>query len=403
MIKNEIPEFPIIYANASKMGKVAVGWGVHKTVGDECKAVGIKSAFITTTGLKGTGIVEEIVGILNYHGISTEVFNKVTSNPKDHEVMEAYRAFKDSQCDGVVSVGGGSSHDCGKGLRAVYANDGVEITELFMGLGVPSKRKPANVPQISVNTTAGTGAENTGGAAVTNTKGKVKVKGLASVPNLACTISLNDPLLIRLQPPIIAAGTAFDAFTHAFEMFVSRIQSQISLALAYRAIKLVSENIREFTYNRMNSAACEKICWCTSLAGGYGLGSGGGQGIVHGIGHGLSANWGVHHGLANMVVTIPAERYNLPACPERFADMAQAMGVDTRNMSTMQAAEKWFEEVERMLKDLNIETGNLTERFAVQKEYIPDLMNLSVAPLCKMSNPRDYNYDEIVKIFESLL
>jgi hypothetical protein len=56
----------------------------------------------------------------------------------------------------------------------IYANAGVAVTELFMGLGEPLERKPAAIPQISVNTAAGTG-ENTGGAAVTSTKGKIDV------------------------------------------------------------------------------------------------------------------------------------------------------------------------------------------------------------------------------------
>ncbi|OGO20144.1 MAG: hypothetical protein A2144_12245 [Chloroflexi bacterium RBG_16_50_9] len=74
------------------------------------------------------GIVGEIEGILKHHGISTEIFSKVKSNPTDEIVMQAYRAFTDAQCDGVVSVGGGSSHDTGKALRAVDGNDGREIS-----------------------------------------------------------------------------------------------------------------------------------------------------------------------------------------------------------------------------------------------------------------------------------
>ena len=111
-----------------------------------------------------------------------------------------------------------------------------------------------------------------------------------------------------------------------------------------RKIGDVSENIREFAQNRMNHKACEAITWASSLSGGLGLNSGGGQGMVHGIGHGISANWGTHHGLANMVVAVPVSRYNLPSCPERFAEMAQFMGIDTRGMTRIQAGEKWLEE-----------------------------------------------------------
>ena len=83
MINQQIFQFPIIYTN--QFARIAIGWGAHQTVADECKAANIKKALITTTGLKGTGIIDEINQILTIGGISTEIYNKVTTNPKDHE------------------------------------------------------------------------------------------------------------------------------------------------------------------------------------------------------------------------------------------------------------------------------------------------------------------------------
>ena len=186
------------------IGKVAFGWGAHETVADGCKAAGIKKSLIVTTGLKGTGIVEEIKGILNHNGISTEIYDKVTSNPKDYEVTEAYKIFMDTQCDGVVSIGGGSSHDCAKGVRAMAANKGRYVCDMVAQIDPPwmqemQKCKPTTIPQITVNTTAGTGGESTGGAAITNTK--IKAKRLVMIPVLAPVLAIIDPLLARLQPP----------------------------------------------------------------------------------------------------------------------------------------------------------------------------------------------------------
>ena len=98
MIDKKVFEFPVHYTTV--IGQVAIGWGVHETVADECEAANIKKALITTTGLKGTGVVDEIIQILTAHGISAEVFSKVTSNPKDHEVMEAYKVFIEAECNG---------------------------------------------------------------------------------------------------------------------------------------------------------------------------------------------------------------------------------------------------------------------------------------------------------------
>jgi alcohol dehydrogenase class IV len=404
MIDKKIFEFPVHYT--SVIGQIAIGWGVHETVADECKAANIKKALITTTGLRGTGIVDEINQILTTHGISTEIFDKVTSNPKDYEVMEAYKVFKEAECDGVVSVGGGSSHDCGKGVRAIATNDGKYVCDMAVFLDPPwmetiKNFKPITIPQVSVNTTAGTGAESTTGAVIINTK--VRAKRLVIVPGMAPNVALIDPLLVRLMPQRFAAWTGFDALTHAFESYISRMRSRYNLAIQLRAIKLVAENLREFTYNRMNHVACENMCWAENMAC-VGIGFGGGAGIVHGLGHGLSTLYDVHHGLANAVITLPLERYNEPACPDKFAEMAGAMGVDTRGMTKMQAADKWFDEIERLLKDLNIETGNLNKQFGLQKKDVEHIVTNQYAnDFGREGNPRDFDFEECVKLLESML
>ncbi len=406
MINKQISQFPINYINPFVIGKIAFGWGAHETVGEACKAAGIKKALLVTTGLKGTGIVEEIKAILNYHGIAIEVYDKVTSNPKDYEVEEAYKIFIDTRCDGVVSVGGGSSHDCAKGVRALAANSDRYICEMAALLDPPwmqemQKYKPTNIPQITVNTTAGTGAETTGGAAITNTR--IKAKQLIMVPGLAPVLAIIDPLLARTQPPHLAAQTGFDAFAHAFEVYVARVQTPHSIHMALGAIKLIAENLREFSYNRMNQKACENICWASSLAA-LGLCMGGGVGIVHGLGHGISVLRGAHHGLANAVITIPMERYNQGVCPEKFGEMAQAMGVDTRGMTKMQASDKWFDEVERLLKDLKIQTGNLNKQFGLTKEDCAHIVKYQYSnDFAAEGNPRDYHYEECLSLLESLL
>jgi alcohol dehydrogenase class IV len=406
MINKQISQFPINYINPFVIGKIAFGWGAHETVGDACKAAGIKKSLIVTTGLKGTGIVEEIRGILNHNGISTEIYDKVTSNPKDYEVTEAYKIFIDTQCDGVVSIGGGSSHDCAKGVRAIAANKGRYVCDMVAQIDPPwiqemQKYKPTTIPQITVNTTAGTGGESTGGAAITNTK--IRAKQLVMIPGLAPVLAIIDPLLARLQPQNIAAQTGFDAFAHAFESYIARVQPLHGSFLALGTIKLIAENLREFSYNRMNHKACENICWASSVAA-MGLCMGGGVGIVHGFGHGISALRGAHHGLANAVLAVPMERYNQAVCPDKFADMAEAMGVDTRGMTKMQASDKWFDEVERLLKDLNIQTGNLNKQFGLTKEDCAHIIKVQYSnDFAAEGNPRDYNYEECLSLFRGLL
>ena len=63
MMDKRLFEFPINYTN--ELSRIALGWGSHETVADECKGLGIKKALITTTGLRGTGIIDEINQIPN--------------------------------------------------------------------------------------------------------------------------------------------------------------------------------------------------------------------------------------------------------------------------------------------------------------------------------------------------
>jgi alcohol dehydrogenase class IV len=403
MINKEMFQFPIRYTQP--LGKIAIGWGVHQTVADECKAVGIKKALIVTTGLKGTGIVDEINQILTTNGVATEIYNKVTSNPKDHEVMEAYDIFKQAECDGVVSIGGGSSHDCAKGVRAVAANDGKYICDMAALLDPPwmeeiKKYKPVTVPQVSVNTTAGTGAESTCAATINNTR--LRAKQVVFVPDLKPDTGLVDPLLVRLMPSNLTAWTGIDALCHAIDASIAKAWTPYTVSIAMGVVKIIAENLREFTYNRMNHVACENMCWAENMAS-VSLHFGGGGNIVHGFGHQISAVTGAHHGLANAALTIPGYRYSQASCPEKFAEMAKVMGADTRGLTTMQAADKWFDEVERLLADLNIKTGHLKEQFGLQQQDVEHIVTTYSNDFASEGNPRDFDFKESIQLLESML
>ncbi len=407
VINHQIYQFPIVYTSA--FARFAIGWGVHTTVADECKTARIKNALIVTTGLRGTGIVDEIKQILTSNGVGASIFDKVTSNPKDFQVMEGYKAFQDAQCDGVVSVGGGSSHDCGKAIRVVATNEGKFIWDIAKPTGTAwmkemSKYRTITIPQISVNTTAGTSAESSLGASLVNAK--THSEGGVDMPGQAPTIALVDPLLVRMMPATFAAWTGWDAFTHAFESYVSSIQVPSTLAMQLGAIRLIAQNLREFVYNRMNHKACENMCYAETMAG-VGLKLGGGVGIVHGLANGIGKRIDSHHGRTMAVMTVPLERYNEPACPERFAEMAQAMGADTRGLTVMQAADRWFDEVERLLADLNIPTGRLNEQFKVPKSdleaILTDAVNGYAKGRMREANPRDFDHDEGIKLLKGLI
>jgi methanol:N,N-dimethyl-4-nitrosoaniline oxidoreductase len=403
VINKEIFEFPIIYTNP--IPKIAIGWGSYQTVGNECKAAGMKKALIVTSGLKGTGIIEEIKGVINYAGVSTDIYDKITTNPKEWQVMAAYKVFKEAQCDGVVAVGGGSSIDTGKGVRIVAANGGKDVTDFSVFLDPPwvetlKKMKPCTIPQVSVPTTSGTGAEVSSFAALSNTRTKMKV--LVSAPNIQSTIAVIDPLLARLQPRHIAAWTGFDALSHGVEAFVTKVQAPYSHGILLRCVELVYKNLREFAYNRMNNTACERMCWAATM-GGIAIGFGAGAGIVHGLGHQIGALTDCHHGRVNAVIMLAGERYNQPAIIEKLAALTRTMGIDTIGMTEWEAADRWFDEIEQLLKDLEITSGQLKKQFGLQEKDLEHIVNVYHNDFCSQGNPRDFNKEELIGVLKSQL
>jgi methanol:N,N-dimethyl-4-nitrosoaniline oxidoreductase len=403
MINKEIFEFPIVYTNP--IPKIALGWGAYQTIGNECKAAGMKKALIVTSGLKGTGIIDEIKGVVNYAGVATDIYDKITSNPKDWQIMEAYRAFKDGKCDGVVAVGGGSSIDTGKGVRVIDANDGKDISNFTVFLDPPWGEKikginPCTVPQVSVPTTAGTGAEVSSFAALSNTRTKMKV--LVSAPNIQSTIAIVDPLLARLMPRHVAAWTGFDAMAHGVEAFVTKVQGPYAYGMLLRCVELVYNNLREFAFNRMNNNACERLCWAATM-GGIGIGFGAGAGLVHGLGHQISALTDCHHGRINAILMLAGEEYNRPVISDKLAALTRAMGLDTAGMTDYEAANHWFDAIDELLEDLEIQSGQLNKQFGVKESDLERIVDVYKNDFCSQGNPRDYNKQELIDLLKSQL
>jgi len=257
-----------------------MGWGAHQMAGQECQVYGIKHALLVTTGLKGTGIVDEVESVLKANGITVTRFEGVTSNPKDFECKAGTEAYLDAGCDGIVSVGGGSAHDAGKGIRIMLTNEGPDTNlrdfcaflDPHYTTRIPTY-KPVMVPHVAINTTTGTGAEGTGFAIINDEEWVYKL--ILVVPGVLPSVGINDPAFMRLQPPHMVAWAGMDAFCHAMEPFIGRFNMPVVHAVALRAIKLLNENIRQAYSNPANDVAIENMAWAQYIASmSYNMGGG---------------------------------------------------------------------------------------------------------------------------------
>jgi len=402
---DQITQFPLHFIGPY-VGNELIGWGAVKMTGLQCKESGIKNALLVTTGLKGTGIVEEVQGICKHVGVETTLFKVGQTNPRLADVKKGLEAFKDAEADGILSVGGGSSHDTGKCIRMQMANPDLDLNEVAIMMDPPfstvvDRIKPVTIPQVSVNSTAGTGAEMTGFGVVTNWEKHEKFSVLAT--NIAPAWGITDPAVIRTQPRELAAATGIDAFIHGQGGFVSRLQNEASRAVGIRAAKLVAENLPEFTHNRLNDKAAEALAWAQFL-GALTYAMGGGSGPIHSHAHAISAVMNMHHGLSNAIMLVPVLKYMYRSAPERYAEMAYYVyGVDTRGMSRITAAEKFVEKTEELRNICGITDEALKLSQYVKQDDLKHMARHATNDFCSEAAPADLGEEDCMEIYQSMM
>lgn len=341
-------QFPI--KEFHRIPRGLLGPGAYELVGVEAKKLGFKRALLTTSGLRGTGIIDDIVGKVKYQGVDVVVYDKVESNPKDYNCMEIADLYVKEKCDSFISVGGGSTTDATKGARLVIAHDGRNINEFD---GFNKSENPNNPPHIAVNTTAGTGSETSWAFVITDTTSeKAPYKWLGFDDTCPTTLSINDPVLFYSLPQDLTAYCGFDVLAHASEPYVSRLDFMPSLGSALKAIELVAQNLRRAVFEPTNYEARYNMMYASYIAA-QAFNSGG-LGIIHSISHAVSAFYDSHHGLNNAIGLTRVWEYNMPTCYKRFRDIARAMGENVDGLSDVSAAERALEAAIRLSKDVGI-------------------------------------------------
>jgi len=367
MQADKLWEFPIKEFHNVPRG--LLGPGAYELVGVEAKNLGFKKSLLMTSGLRGTGIIDDIVGKVKYAGVDVEVYDKVESNPKDYNAMDAYLMYAEAKCDSFISVGGGSTHDACKGARIVAAHDGRNVNEFE---GFNKSENPINPPHIAVSTTAGTGSETSWAYVITDTSDRDNPhKYVAFDDRCIATLAICDPVMYYSCPLDYTAYCGFDVLAHASEPYVSRLDFAPSLGSALKAVELTAKWLRPAVAEPTNYEARTGMMYAQYIAA-QAFNSGG-LGIIHSISHAVSAFYDCHHGLNNAIALPRVWDFNLPARYERFADIAVAMGVDTHGMTKVQASEAALEAAIRLAKDVGI-----PENFTSVEDYTKNRMDTGV-------------------------
>jgi alcohol dehydrogenase len=368
-----------------------LGIGAAKQVGQKAKELGAtKVLVITGKTVEKLGFAQEIADDIRKEDIPVVFFSDVEPNPTDKNVEAGVNTLKTEECDMVVAIGGGSTLDCAKAI-ALVGNNGGSIAD-YAGIDVS---KSPMVPLITVNTTAGTASEMTRIAVITNTETSQKM--VIVDKHITPTISINDPQLTTKLPAELTAGTGMDALTHAVEAYVSILATPVTDACALQAIRLVGQNLRNAVENGQDLVAREGMTNAQFLAGmafNNAL-----LGYAHAIAHQLGGIYNLPHGLCNAILLPHIVKFNLDAKPERFADIAIALGADVSGLSPVEAAEKAVDVIAKLGQDVGIPNG-LSE-IGVKEDDIPMLAELSMKDPCALFNPKKATLEDVISILKS--
>lgn len=366
-----------------------LGVGSIDKISEEISSQGYTKCLIITDGaMYKSKTFQRVLRTLVNANTNFKVFKDTQPNPTIENVEEAFDLIKDSPCEFIISIGGGSAHDLAKAV-AILSTNGGKISD-YVGV---NKLKKNTLPLIAINTTAGTGSEVTSFTIITDAKNKVK---LAIVDKrMTPWISVNDPLTMVTMPKGLTAATGLDALTHAIEAYVSTNSSPMTDACALKAINLIGKNLKLAYDNGENIEAREKMAEAEFLAGV--AFSNASLGYVHAIAHQLGGIYDLPHGLCNAVLLPYVIKFNGSNLEgNKFGEIAYELGIKVFNKMNRFSHKMLITHLFNLNKSLNIPT-NLKALDIKQTDFKTIAENALKDP-CSLTNPVQTDVEGIIKI-----
>ncbi|HII4441225.1 L-threonine dehydrogenase [Clostridium perfringens] len=364
-----------------------------KDAGDQVGELGFKKALIVTDKVLGQiGIVKKVTDVLDNKNIEYAIYDETKPNPTVKNVNDGLALLKEKECDFVISLGGGSAHDCAKGI-ALLATNGGEIKDYE---GVDKSKKP-QLPMVGINTTAGTGSEMTLFAIITDEERHIKMALVDK--HLTPIIAVNDPMLMLAMPKSLTAATGMDALTHAVEAYVSTAATPITDACAEKAIELISNYLVNAVENGQDVEARDMMAYAEYLAGmAFNNAS---LGYVHAMAHQLGGFYNLPHGVCNAILLPHVQEYNKATSASRLAKIAKIMGGNIEGLSDEQGADLCIDMIKSLSQTVGIPEG--LGVLGVKESDFETLATNALNDACSLTNPRKGNLEEVIAIFKKAM
>lgn len=364
-----------------------------KDAGNQVGELGFKKALIVTDKVLGQiGIVKKVTDVLDNKNIEYAIYDETKPNPTVKNVNDGLALLKEKECDFVISLGGGSAHDCAKGI-ALLATNGGEIKDYE---GVDKSKKP-QLPMVGINTTAGTGSEMTLFAIITDEERHIKMALVDK--HLTPIIAVNDPMLMLAMPKSLTAATGMDALTHAIEAYVSTSATPITDACAEKAIELISNYLVNAVENGEDVEARDMMAYAEYLAGmAFNNAS---LGYVHAMAHQLGGFYNLPHGVCNAILLPHVQEYNKATSASRLAKIAKIMGGNIEGLTDEQGADLCIDMIKSLSQTVGIPEG--LGVLGVKESDFETLATNALKDACSLTNPRKGNLEEVMAIFKKAM
>lgn len=323
--------------------KVIFGRGTLTQVAEEAKKLGNRGLVVTDKGLLSTGLVEKVTDCLKAADMEYYIWSDIVPNPRDVDIERGAAYAVEKQIAYLIAIGGGSAMDTAKAIGAIMTNGG-KCEDWYEG----NLKKPI-APLICIPTTCGTGSEVTHEAIVNNTK--TLEKDCIWGPMNSVRVAILDSEVMDHLPGKILASTGMDALTHAVEAYVCKAANPLTDALAIQAIRMIADNLVTAVQEHTPEALDAMLAASTMAGMAFGNSD---VASVHSISEALGGFYDIPHGMANAMMLAPVSRLSISGAPEKYADVAKALGVHTEGMDTLQAANAGVNYMQKLADDLKI-------------------------------------------------
>jgi alcohol dehydrogenase len=370
-----------------------IGAGARLLAGRYAKNFGVRNVLIVTgPHVISAGWVKDVTGSLEAEGIGYTIFSEVTPNPRDFEVTKGAALYGESGCDAIVAVGGGSPIDCAKGIGIVVSNK----KNILAFEGVDNVAIPPP-PMICIPTTAGTGADVSQFAIISDTERRVKIAIISKM--IVPDIALIDPLPLTTLSPELTAHTGMDAITHSVEAYVSNASSPVTDIQALESIRLMKEHLVT-AYQNPASIEERYHTMIASLLAGLAF-SNASLGAVHAMAHSLGGYSDLPHGECNALLLEYVAEFNFDACPERYAAIGAILQPAHAQGKPKGARQDLIHAISSLRESLGV-TDRLSD-LGVTRKDLPELAKKAVRDPCLATNPKKMTVGDIERIYERAL